>query len=254
MTTEEHEARSGGNEPPPPQQPDPNDEPGEPEQWVTAAVQAVKKAGGEDVVAVVEAPVFTGDSITSATAVLGLGGAAIIVLAAWVAGLFQDNVTYTTTSTVGGVTTSTQTVESLFLVRPATFASFVLLVMGWLVIVVAVGLAMADATRKVVAAGRTPDMVGRRSAAESIAPTGIAAVLAVVGQLFTSIAGALKDLKSSTAAFVIGAAMMVFGGAIAWQTVPGTDRNPTIVTPATTASSSPATTVAAATTTTAAAG
>ena len=177
---------------------------------------------------------WTGSTPLLAGGILALAGLIVIGIA-WSAIDFGDNQLRSireVTNTVDGKATAELTKVALANLAPARLAIVVLLGLGWLVICCGITLALGEATVP-VEAEKAPD--NRRE----LDAGGLGAVVVAIGETAKALGAALKDLRSATAAMVVGALLMITGAGVAWQTIPGTDTNPTIST-GSTESSTPA--------------
>lgn len=121
-----------------------------------------------------------------------------------------------------------QVVESTFELATAKFAIAALLVFGALTVLAGVLVELADMKVKTRHTGATAEVPAGEVVAESVAATGAAALGVAVGEIFKSLGSALKGLRASGALLLTGAGMMVTAGLVAWNTIPDTDRSPTI--------------------------
>ncbi len=153
---------------------------------------------------------------------------AVVVVMFWVlaaaTNVFDSTVTYAGAD-------GKQVVESTFDMATAKFAIAALLAVGAFTVLAGVVVELAD--MKVVTT-RSADATAEVTVAadgvvpESIAASGAAAVGVAVGEIFKSLGSALKGLRPSAALLLTGTGMMITAGLVAWNTIPDTDRSPTI--------------------------
>jgi hypothetical protein len=138
------------------------------------------------------------------------------------------------TATVTGADGKTYT-TSTFELATAKFAVVALILLGLLIVIAGAVVALATVTvpKKVTASAPAET--------EELAAVGIPAVMAGAGEVFKGLAEAVRGLSASSILVIVGAGMMVFGGAVAWQTIPGTDRTATFETSPTSTSTSTST-------------
>ncbi|MGB8860896.1 MAG: hypothetical protein WCC60_16670 [Ilumatobacteraceae bacterium] len=169
-------------------------------------------------------------------------GAMFWVLAA-ATNVFDSTVTYAGAD-------GKQVVESTFDMATAKFAVATLLAFGALTVLAGVVVEFADMKVTVRTADAQAEVpVVADVALESITAGGVAAVGVAIGEIFKSLGSAMKGLRASAALLLAGTGMMITAGLVAWNTIPGTDRSPTIevtstssTTTTTTTSTAPGTT------------
>lgn len=191
------------------------------------------------VVEVVTEPRFMPKQLIRAAAG-GIGAVLVVVVGiAILSGVFRSTETYE------DATGKTLT-ESTFALATAKFAVVLLLLLGAAMIVAGLVLALADmvtkSTTTTTATVAAADPDAARTASASTA-TGVAALIAALAKFAVGFGGAIKDLKASSVAILAGATMMIAGAAVAWNTIPGTDKSPTFESPtdSTTSTSEPST-------------
>jgi hypothetical protein len=170
------------------------------------------------------------------------------VLAVW-SGLFDDTTTSRTVGHPPGVpveqsddpaadeptgtednaegTTSAQETSTTNDLAPAQFAIAALTVTGALALIAGGGLALAEER---VIEETTADGAGANDRVEmrNLAGTGASAVILAAGEAAKSLGSALRGLRTSGALVLMGGLLLLMGGVVAWQTIPGTDKSPTI--------------------------
>ncbi|NLE78550.1 MAG: hypothetical protein GX610_03040 [Rhodococcus sp.] len=146
---------------------------------------------------------------------LAVTATAVVVVGAWwlvdVAGLFET-VSTVTTSTSQGQTSTTRVESNGF--ATAQWTTVVLAVVGALLLVGGFVLALAELTKITEVTAESED---GGVAIALVDPGGIVTSLA---ELAKAIGTALKDAKASTALIVAGMVLLVFAGAVAWNTTP----------------------------------
>lgn len=156
---------------------------------------------------------------------LGLAGSMFVGLVlVWIA--IASNIFDSTISYEGA--DGSPITESTFDLATAKFAVVVMIVLGAVLLVAGAIVAVAELATKTTVT-TTVEIPSTDENKISEASAGIAALLAALAKLATSLGSAIKDLKASSALVLSGTLLVLGGGAVAWQTVPGTDPNPTIV-------------------------
>lgn len=180
---------------------------------------------------VAETPRFSARGVARFAALGAAGVVVIVAVLAVLTNVFESTNTYTDSD---GKTV----VESTFDLATAKFAVSVLLVVGALTVVAGFVVALADLVKSTTTTTTTTapqidtahiDEAGPRGVTTaSVGASGAAAMVVALGKFAGSLGTALKDLRAASALVLVGALMMVTGGAVAWNTIPGTDTNPTI--------------------------
>jgi hypothetical protein len=192
-----------------------------------ANVKVTKKArfGGQDIFLV---------GLFSA-AIVGLTVLLLIIAS----NLFDDTTTTVTNSPATGEETTgsnssetsdageTKTVTNDL--ATAQFAITVLLVLGGLCLVGGLSVALTEVVEEEAEA--TPAEEAVRAARDA---TGIGAIFAGAAELAKGLGEALKGMKASAMLVLMGGLLLITAGAVAWQSIPDTDRNPTFTTTETT--------------------
>lgn len=168
-------------------------------------------------------PMFTGQHLL----VAGLVAVAVVlVVAVWVivaSNVFDPMLKYPVTDADTGKVRSV--IESRFAFGIASFSVVATWVLGSLLLVAGFVVALSEVTKDEVAT----EIDGEEARFLGVSPaTGVAAVGAVIAKVIESLGSAMKGLKPSAMLILVGAAIVISGTLVAWNTIPGTDKNPTI--------------------------
>lgn len=158
----------------------------------------------------------------------------LILFVVWRTDVFKDKIEY---SAGDG---KTKTVESTFQYTTAKFTIVMFILLGVLALVAGAVLAALDMVKSTTTTQETkvpvvqdPTTGERRvMAAAGATTTGVAAVVSALAEAFKGVGGVLKELKAAGAMIFVGMALFIAAGAIAWNTIPGTDKSPTFTVPA----------------------
>lgn len=184
-------------------------------------------------------PRFSGGDVAVVGVIAAIAVVVAVVSLVVVSSLFDKTVTTTTVTPSAGaaaaapgapgaptttIPPAVTKVESNELVT-AQYAVVILILLGGLTVVAGFSVALAEV---VVEKATTEAAEAEMRALDGTNATAIAAFVSALAAAAKALAEALRGLKPSSALALLGTLLMIMGGAIAWQTIPDTDRNPTI--------------------------